>query len=206
MDRTGLRIVMLGVAALRLIIAGSGPAEAAFTFTFLEQGGDVVATGSGSIDLGGLSPVRTDVLPNSGTIPKEAVVGVAGTVSVYSGITGPGSIGPGGFVTASSGGGEAAAVNGSLGVLGVPTGYVSGSAFSNNMVFTGQTFASLGLIPGTYSWTWDTGAMADRVTVQIGPTAVPEPATSLLLGAALLGFAAAYRLCGPDRLGRRRRR
>jgi hypothetical protein len=52
MDRTGLRSAVLGAAAaLGLAAGGSGPAEAAFTVTFLEQGADVVVAGSGSIDL-----------------------------------------------------------------------------------------------------------------------------------------------------------
>jgi|SRR6188768_4017426 hypothetical protein len=48
------KIVLLGVAVLvGLLAAGTGgSAEAAFTFH--EQGADVVATGSGSIDLAGL--------------------------------------------------------------------------------------------------------------------------------------------------------
>ena len=50
------KIVLLGVAVLvGLLAAGTGgSAEAAFTFTFHEQGADIVATGSGSIDLAGL--------------------------------------------------------------------------------------------------------------------------------------------------------
>jgi hypothetical protein len=47
------------------------------------------------------------------------------------------------------------------------------------------------LTPGTYVYTWGTGAHADSFTVQIGPTAAPEPASLTLLGigvASLAGY------------------
>jgi hypothetical protein len=125
-----------------------------------------------------LGMIHRPVRARSSAAPEPRL---AGTVSVYSGITGPGSFGPGGFVTASSDSGDTAAVNGSMGVLGPPTDYVSGSALSNDMVFTGQTFASLGLTPGTYTWIWGSGAAADSLTVQICAAAVPEPASALLV-------------------------
>ena len=54
------------------------------------------------------------------------------------------------------------------------------------MTFAGQTFASLGLTPGTYTWTWgDDPAVAgftpdnsDSFTLQIGP--IPEPTTAIV--------------------------
>ena len=49
--------------------------------------------------------------------------------------------------------------------------YGSGSALANHMTFASQSFASLGLTPGTYAWTWGSGAYADSVRVQVGPVA-----------------------------------
>jgi hypothetical protein len=172
-------------------IAGtSGSAEAAFTFTFLEQGADVVATGSGTIDLAGFTkpPSGPMGLDDSGVRAQTALTGIAGTVRVYAGIAGPSSFGSGGPKIASKGGGDAVAVNGADGFLGVPLAYVSGNALSNSMEFAGETFASIGLTPGTYTWTWGAGINADSLTVQIGP--VPEPASVLVVGVGLLGLAA----------------
>ncbi len=171
--------------------AGScGRVEAAFAFTFREQGADVVAIGSGSIDLAGFSRTGEEVLLASGVSAQNAVAGVAGIVAVYHAIMGPGSFGVSGPVVASDGGGDAVAVNGSDGFLGVALAYVSGSALSRSMEFAGQTFAAMGVTRGTHAWTWGAGANADSFKVQIGAAAVPESASVLAIGAGLPGLAA----------------
>jgi hypothetical protein len=43
-------------------------------------------------------------------------------------------------------------------LLTVPAGYVSGTALSDSATYSGATFATLGVTPGTYVWTWGTGA------------------------------------------------
>ena len=43
------------------------------------------------------------------------------------------------------------------GNLAVPQGYVSGTALSDSMTFNNATFASLGVTPGPYVWSWGTG-------------------------------------------------
>ena len=69
--------------------------------------------------------------------------------------------------------------------LALPQGYVSGSALSNSMTFNSATFASLGLTPGTYVWSWGTGLPNQNFTLQIG--AVPDggAAISLLVSVCL---------------------
>ena len=52
------------------------------------------------------------------------------------------------------------------GILSVPTGYVSGTALSDSATYSGTTLATLGVTPGTYVWTWGTGAN-QKFTLQI---------------------------------------
>jgi hypothetical protein len=85
---------------------------------------------------------------------------------------------------ASSGSGDFVGVREQVGGIDVPTGYVSGSPLSDSSTYAGQTFASLGLTPGSYTWTWGSGPTADSFTLDIG--VVPEPSTWAML---LMGFA-----------------
>ena len=68
----------------------------------------------------------------------------------------------------------------------VPTGYESGDPLSGSAIFTGESFASLGIIPGTYMWTWFTSTGKDSYTLQV----VPEPSTFAIasLGVLLLAM------------------
>ena len=47
----------------------------------------------------------------------------------------------------------------------MPQGYVSGGALSDSMTFNNATFASLGVTPGTYVWTWGTGLPNQNFTL-----------------------------------------
>ena len=66
------------------------------------------------------------------------------------------------------------------------------------MTFAG-TFASLGMTPGTYAWTWsdtvpDVGVVSDGLTIQIGPTSVPDTgSTALLMAFGLAGLGLLHR-------------
>ena len=111
-----------------------------------------------------------------------------GVVHVYSGITGPSNFGSGGFTAASSGSGDRVGIDNDGKVLFVPLDYVSDSPLSDTSTYLSQTFGSLGVTPGTYEWTWGSGAN-QNFTLVIG-TVVPEPSTwaMMLLGFAGLGF------------------
>jgi PEP-CTERM motif len=98
-------------------------------------------------------------------------------------LIGPSNFGPGGSTFASSGGGDIVGIFAPIGSIIVPTGYVSGSPLSDSSTFAGQTFASLGVTPGSYKWTWGSGPTADGFTIEVG---VPEPSTWAML---LIGFA-----------------
>ena len=63
---------------------------------------------------------------------------------------------------------------------------------SETSTYLGKTFASLGLTPGTYVYTWGAGGHADSFTIDITSTsAIPEPSTwaMMFLGFAGLGYA-----------------
>ena len=74
----------------------------------------------------------------------------------------------------------------------LPAGYVSGAPLSDTATFANETFATLGFTPGTYTYTFGTGATADSLvvtTVAPGGSSVPLPSSVAMgmLGAVMLG-------------------
>jgi VPDSG-CTERM motif len=190
-----LPLTLFGIAVTSLFFVRSAQA---YTVTLEEVGTNVVASGSGAIDLTGLSLIA----PNFGNVtagiaPSDGAINVAhGFVSAYRGYSGPSSFGTGGFTFATLSSGDAVGINfGSF--LFVPNGYVSGTALSDTSTYNGATFASLGVTPGTYVWTWGTGLPNQNFTLVIGAAGVPDGgATVSLLGCALLGLGALRRKLG----------
>jgi hypothetical protein len=103
----------------------------------------------------------------------------------------PTSFGSGGFTIADTGSGDPVGIGPgappNLLELTVPMHYASGDPLSDSSTYDNQTFTTLGVTPGTYEWTWGTGAN-QNFTLQIGPAAVPEPSSLALLGVALAGL------------------
>ena len=145
----------------------------------LEQvGPDVVATGSGPIDLTGLFFLGS--APVSGAPgsmnPTRAFISTGPTNIFADGYSGsfsePTSFGSGPVALASSGSGDY--VQSPIAtILFVPQGYVSGGPLSDSSTYNNATFSTLGVIPGTYVWSWGSG-VNQNLTLQIGAAGVPD--------------------------------
>jgi hypothetical protein len=202
------KVTFAGALILASLIGTSAdPAQAAYVVTFSETGNDVTATGSGAIDLAGLTfitsgPTGSEVAP---TFATEATGG-AGNIDEYSGATGPFSFGSGVFTSATTGAGDLVGVQAlqgePSGFIFVPMGYASGAPLSDTATYAGQSFATLGLAPGVYRYNFGSGLDADTFTVEVGAP-VPEPSTWAMLlisfaGLGFVGYRAKGRLSSPS--------
>jgi hypothetical protein len=186
MNNRFARAVILAAGFATTAFGYASRAQASVIVTMEEVGSDVVLMGSGSLNLAGLSFVGPETI-NSIVYASFGVFGVGpngASVDLYSGVSGPSSFGSGTAIVSDSGSGDTFSIDFESGILlDVPTGYMGG-ALSGSSTYTNSTFASLGVTPGTYVWTWGSSDLHDSVTLQIEstPTGVPEPATTLLLG------------------------
>lgn len=174
-------------------------AEASFILSIAQSGGSVIGVGSGTINTDGLIDMGQTggggfiwgSYPVSGSAiglgnPSVSVEGFTGL------IVGPNAFGSGPLFQASSGEGDpvdiAPVVNTVplFGAVFVPVDYVSGSSLSDTSTWDNTTIAALGLIPGIYTYTWDSGATADSFTINVIST--PEPGTNWLVGVGTLGL------------------
>ena len=170
----------------------------AFTITMEQMGSNVVANGSGAINLTGLTPAGPAAIGGGGIEASagQIITGSPGSATAYTGLNGPTSFGSGGLFDASTSSGD---LFGRFptqfgGPLFVPFLYTSGDPLTNSMTFDNATFASLGVTPGTYEWTWGTGLPNQNFTLIIGGAGVPDGGSTVsLLGFGLLGFAALRR-------------
>lgn len=221
MTKRATYLASLAVLALGAVSAPS--AQANFVAVFEQVGPNVEEIGDGTIDLTDLGPAGPLFSLTSGISPEFGIMnaGAKGrnvTFFPNVAISGPSNFGPGTFSTLANigaGDGVAGAATG----IGVPLNYVSGASLFNLSVYLNATFGSLGIAPGSYVWTWGSGADANSFTIDIAvptqgedinqillaalplppeelfPLAVPEPSTwaMMLLGLAGLGYAAVRR-------------
>jgi hypothetical protein len=192
---TTLAIVLAWLPSVRPAQAGG------YTVTLQQVGPNVVATGSGAIDLTGLtfstfaqsdfpsSPAIRAATAPFGNRTLSAFINTGPTssnVDTYVGASGPGGFGSPVTTSASSGSGDMVGINvggtdfegfplGNL--LNVPKGYVSGTALSDMAIYGGATLAILQVIPGTYVWTWGAGAN-QNFTLQILSAILPAAKTT----------------------------
>jgi hypothetical protein len=190
------------VAGITIMTIGQAQnAEATFSMNVYQDGANVVGVGSGTINLAGLTLALDSSggglvwgnFQGGGSAIGLGVIQVS-DVSGYQTINGPHNFATGGLYSASFGSGDVVAItpgaNG--GLIFVPKGYVSGSALSDTSTWNNTTIAGLGLILGSYTYTWGSGATADSFNLNVGTPpappsvgAVPEPST-FLAGAVLM--------------------
>jgi hypothetical protein len=184
-----LKKILQGLALVGTVSAAlnSVPARAILRINLYDSGSGVAASYSGSVNTNGLTPyANSSIIGGIG-----ASFGIAWSPSITSGVAAdlwsgltppdPFAMGPLVFLQIDNGGDPLFLL---ANYIHLPTGYVSGTSISNSMFFTGQSFASIGLIPGTYIWTWGSGADADSAVMTIATLAVPGPLPLFGVGAA----------------------
>jgi hypothetical protein len=189
------------LSASAALLLSQGQARAVLTYNIFESAGNVVVQSSGSLDLTGATlftgapPLLFGTCPSDGLIDSFSATicsGPAGPVTQYS-ISGPQSFV--GFVTllfASSPSGITTKISsaGGIGLLGLPSSYVSGTSILSSSTFENKTLLSLGF--GNNSGligTWSLTGTSETIQVFLGPpspsgAAVPGPLPLLGAGAA----------------------
>lgn len=183
---------LLLVIGLIALAAGTFQSNGAVTITAIETGGDVMFMGSGMINLGSLSFSRSidsyaGLTPKNQSFPPGVTLGGTGTgtdpllMNRYLGIsTTPSILGSGAFRIFDLVSGDRFGVGNRIvgAEISVPDGYISGSMLQGTGTFIGETFATLGVVPGTYVWEWGSGNSADSLTLNV---LIPEPSTGMLV-------------------------
>lgn len=187
----------LAAAAVAAVVGltAARPAAAQYKVTLTQTATGVSASGVGSIDLAGLTftasgGMAPSVLgPTFGTILTGTQLSLADAYDM--GQLFP-TFGSGLLTTASDPGtGDYVGVlmfpGATSSILLVPTGYAGGTALAGTSFYAGQTYASLGVTPGTYSVNWDNGEGSFTLDITPASTTTPEPGTWALLGTGLVG-------------------
>jgi hypothetical protein len=181
------------------VLLSAGSAKASLIINIVQSTpSTLLMTYSGSINMSTLGgPVAVNY--NQGTPMFSAFQGylrIGSFVDLYNtGSTStPSTFGAGGGVvpTLVAPGSNAFAADFVAKTLSVPTGYVSDSPISGSATFLG-TYASNGMNTGTYMYSWMRGGLTDSVTLNIGPTVVPEPGSMAVLAIGSIASGVAYR-------------
>ncbi|WP_412971783.1 hypothetical protein [Glaciecola sp. MF2-115] len=159
---------------IALLLTTSNLANAGLIIDIFESGNDIILLGSGSFNTSGSSVVGSSSF-SGGFITGGSVASVgSGTWDAYNGIissdglfgTGT-SFAPGSAFTGSVFGIDLLQQNG---LVFLPTNYFSGTALSGSTTITGQSFLSLGLVTGSYTYSTST----DSVTINIQKVSSPS--------------------------------
>ncbi len=182
-------LVQHGCLALTVVAGGAAlkqDCQAAFIVTAEAIGDDVVITGSGSFtawqwdadgfSFGNIDPGASGFFDgvgigfgNAGDIASEVEFAFIDSFDV------PETLGadiPGTFASIFSGDPFGVGVSnfsdpeGVL-ILGAPRNYVAGTELTGVMTFDGASLESLGLVPGTYVFSWTIGLITDTLTIEV---------------------------------------
>lgn len=175
----------IGGMALAALVFLAQPAFAAYTVLIYENGGNVVAEGSGSVNTSALTLLgpTSDYSYIYNSLGHACIgTGTMGSpvpTTWYMGGTALAAFGPSSAPQhiADTGSGSQVCIAGIGGQLGLPSGYTSGESLGNSTaVWQGATLSSLQLTPGTYQSSWGQDDTADSFTLVIrapAPPAVP---------------------------------
>lgn len=173
----------LGLIGIALLVSYPFEGHAVLNMTLQEQGNDVVLTASGRLNLNALTidpelKAVTGINPSGFPIGPVAVAGPPAGIggpfrdAYHGAIRGPESFGSGAFSFPLSGSRGPVGIGTSTGfgtAVFVPIEYQSGETLTGSSRFTHSTLTSLGVQPGTYTWTWGSGADQDSIVLQVSP-------------------------------------
>lgn len=183
--------IVSGVVAATAAVALPSAAHAAVNVQFLEVGGNVIATTTGSFDPTGLFQGGQNNYGGGVNGDLAAFDTTDGFARAYYGLSGPAAFGSDSvfFRSATTFTGTFFGFLGAGGEVRLEDSYLAGSPIVATTTWLNASFASLHLTTGVYEYT----APSDTITVSIGSgvAAVPEPATwaMLLLGFGVIGGA-----------------
>lgn len=178
--KTFLKSLALASVFVASVLASATARATPYILKLVQKNGNVVATGSGAINLAGVS-LTTTSSTSSGVLPDQAFLSTGGSWDVYT-VAGPTGFGGYNFSSFSSSSGTLAGIYGYFHELFVPINYSSETNLSGTATWAGASFASLGVNPGIYRWTWGNGP-DQTFTLDI---AVPEPSALALFAGGLL--------------------
>lgn len=167
-----------------IAFATSVCAHAHYTVTIYQSGSDVIAVGSGSINMISLKgDVYTRVIqPNIASGYGLLALGKRNPGIYLGQVTGPDRFGfAPGVIDATYAEGDAVGIDASWGTLMVPNGYVSGAPLQSLARWNDWTLSSLGLRPGEYRWSWGEGTYWDTFTIVVTQEENPFPTTPVTI-------------------------
>src|SRR5436190_11089129 len=138
--------ILLALTAVAALSLFSVQLAQAYNVTLEQVGSNVVANGSGPINLTGLTLFGRGKADAAVILPAIGDINTGpngfSLLDAYTGFTGPDSFGDGTVTRANFGSGNHVGITGKFVELFTPRGYVSGTALSSGATWRNATFAS----------------------------------------------------------------